>query len=156
MAHGRDFPCIVGPVRDGRMIVLNAQQLQRLAESLLRLERQLEEAGADASHVREGLDEVASRVGVHLQIARLASPDTLLGVVSPGERKDSGKLWAVGEVLYLDGVRALAEGDPVEARGSWEKARLLLEHVEPGLDLPDDAASPRERVRDLDQWLRDR
>lgn len=131
------------------MIILNAQQLQRLSETLLRLERQLEAEGGDASHVQEGLEEVASRAGVHLEIARLAAPGTLLEVASPGERKDHGKLWAVGEVLYLDGVRALAEGEAQEARDRLEKARVLLEPVDPGLDLPDDHTPPPERLREI-------
>lgn len=135
------------------MIVLNAQQLQRLAESLLRLERLLELEGGDASHVEEGLEEVAGRLGVHLEIARLAAPETLLEVVSPGERKDAGKLWAVGEVLFLDGVRALAEGEETAAREQWEKARVLLREVHEGIRLPEGTTPPSRRVREIDEML---
>lgn len=135
------------------MIVLNAQQLQRLAESLLRLERHLEAEGGDASHVEEGLEDVARRVGVHLEIARLAAPGTLADVASPGERKDHGKLWAVGEVLHLDGLRALAEGKPQEASERLEKARFLLEQVDSGLDLPAGYPPPADRLRTIEELL---
>jgi hypothetical protein len=128
------------------MIVLNAQQLQRLAESLLRLERLLEAEGGDTGVIREGLDEAAHRMGVHLAVVRLADAGTLLQLHGPGSGGDPGKLWATAEILFLDGLRARAEGHVGEAERRLETAMALFQEVEAGLALPDISPSPDRRV----------
>ncbi len=128
------------------MIVLNAQQLQRLAESLLRLERLLEAEGGDTGVIREGLDEAAHRMGVHLAVVRLADAGTLLQVHGPGSGGDPGKLWATAELLFLDGLRARAEGHLGEAERRIETALALFQEVDPGLVLPELSPSPQRRV----------
>ena len=128
------------------MIVLNAQQLQRLAESLLRLERLLEAEGGDTGVIREGLDEAAHRMGVHLAVVRLADAGTLLQVHGPGSGGDPGKLWATAELLFLDGLRARAEGHLGETERRIETALALFQEVDPGLVLPELSPSPQRRV----------
>lgn len=130
------------------MFVLNAQQLQRLAESLLRLERLLENEGGDPGMVREGLDEAAHRMGVHLDVVRLADVDTLLLMHGPGRGGDAGKLWAVAEILYMDGLVAHAEGHLQDARARLTTAARLYDALPTGLDLPEGAVPPADR-RDL-------
>ena len=129
------------------MIVLNAQQLQRLAESLLRLERLLEAQGGDPPEIREGLEEAAHRMAVHLEVVRLADPDTLLGMHGPGSGGDPAKLWAMAELLFLDGLVCRAEGNHHEALARIETALALFPEVDPGLDLPESAPAPAERIR---------
>lgn len=128
------------------MIILNAQQLQRLAESLLRLERMLEAEGGDASRIEEGLEEVAARLGAHLEIVRMADPGTLLAVLDPEGRGDTGKLWAAAEILYLDGLLAGAEGRPEAARERMERAAFLYRRLAPDARLPEGVAAPEERL----------
>jgi hypothetical protein len=135
------------------MIVLNAQQLQRLAEALLRLQRLLEAEGGDASGVEEGLEEVAARLRVHLEMVRLADRGTLMEVLAPGGDPDHGRLWAVGELLFLDGLRAAAEAKVGEALDRLEKAELLLGSVDPAVRLPERATEPRARLREIEALL---
>jgi len=135
------------------MIVLNAQQLQRLAESLLRLERLLEAEGGDTGVIREGLDEAAHRMGVHLAVVRLADAGTLLQMHGPGSGGDPGKLWATAELLFLDGLRARAEGNLGEAERRIETALALLQEVDAGLALPELSPSPQWRVEQARRLL---
>lgn len=136
------------------MIFFKAQRLQRLAEQLMELQRRLEAGGGDATHIREGLEEAARRMGADLDIIRLAHPDTVREVLNPGGGGDPGKIWAVGEILYLDGLRALAEGEEVEAEESLRKARRLLGSLAPDISLPDGATSPDVRLAELEELLR--
>ena len=135
------------------MIVLNAQQLQRLAESLLRLERLLEAEGGDTGVIREGLDEAAHRMGVHLAVVRLADAGTLLQMHGPGSGGDPGKLWATAELLFLDGLRARAEGCLGEAERRIETALALFQEVDAGLALPELSPSPQRRVEQARRLL---
>jgi hypothetical protein len=128
------------------MIVLNAQQLQRLAEALLRLERLLEAEGGDPGAIREGLEEAAHRMGVHLAVVRLADAGTLLRLHGPGSGGDPAKLWATAEILFLDGIRARAEGERSDARSRIRTALALFREVDPGLELPKASPTPGERT----------
>jgi hypothetical protein len=132
------------------MIILNAQQLQRLAESLLRVERMLEAAGADATRIEEGLEEVAGRLGVHLDIVRMADPATLVAVLDPEGRGDAGKLWAAAEILFLDGLLALAREGRTAALGRMERARFLYGRVSPYAKLPHGTVPPSERLQEIE------
>lgn len=135
------------------MIVLNAHQLQRLAEAMLRLERLLEAEGGDPAVVREGLEEEAHRMGVHLEVVRLADPETLLQMHGPEGGGDPGKLWAIAELLYLDGLRARAEGHDVESDQRFETALNLFSRTDPGLEIPEGYPTPEERMDEAGRLL---
>lgn len=127
------------------MFIVNAQKLQSLAESLLRLERLLEREGGDPGTIREGLDEAAHRMGVHLDVVRLADLDTLLLMHGPAGGGDAGKLWAMAEILYMDGLVARAEGREPDAQARFRTAARLYAELPPGLEIPDGAVPPAER-----------
>jgi hypothetical protein len=132
------------------MIILNAQQLQRVAEMLQQVERRQEAGGGEAHLVEEGLQEVAIRTGVELGILRVATADTLLGVLGPEGTGDPGKLWLAAEILRLEWRRARAAGDDAPATGDLrEKALRLYEAVDPKLLLPRGSVTPKERIREL-------
>ncbi len=136
------------------MIFFKAQRLQRLAEQLMELQRRLASEGGDTTHIREGLEELAHRVGVDLDIVRLAAPETVLEVITAGGSGDPGKIWVVGEILFLDGLRALAEGQDQTAHGVLVSASKLLRALESrSVALPDGAIPPEERLRQLEELL---
>lgn len=135
------------------MVFFKAQRLQELARLLLQLQRRLEAGGGEATHIREELEDVAQRVGVDLAIVRLASPDTVVEVLTPGGGGDPGKIWAVGEVLFLDGLRAAAEGDAQGTREALERAQRLFQALPKGVRLPPEAATPRERLQRIGKLL---
>lgn len=133
------------------MIVLNAQQLQRLAEVHLRVERLQEREGGDASQVREELEDVARRMRADLEVVRLLDPPSLVDILSPGDGTSSGRLWAAAELLFLDGIVARAEGRETEAEGRLAKARFLYGHLGTDFDIPEDMPPPDARLRRIDE-----
>jgi hypothetical protein len=141
------------------MVLLKAQRLQQLAEKLGQIENrlargggELEEAGEEMeAELEEELEEAAALTGVELEAVRWLDGPTLLRTLSPGGRPDPGRFWTAAEVLYLDALRAEAEGDPATADRRFRKARLLYERAgESGsLELPDGAVPPEERLEVL-------
>lgn len=134
------------------MVLLKAQRLQQLAEKLRQIENRLEREGGELTEVREGLEEAAARTGVDLETVRALDGPTLEMTLSPGGRPDPGRFWAVAEVLYLDGLQARARGHAAAER-RLEKARRIYEAGAGGLDLPDDAARPDDRLRRIEELL---
>lgn len=132
------------------MIVLNAHQLQQLAERLQEIERRQEAGGGETHVIEEGLEEVAERVGVHLEMLRITAPETIVEVLAPGGGGDPGKLWVVAELLHRDWRlhRRLGETDAAEDRR--RKALLLYERVQEDAALPEGAPEPEDRMAELE------
>lgn len=132
------------------MFIRNPEQLRRLAETLLRVERLAEAGGSDAHLAREGLREVARRMAVHLEVVRLADEATLLQILDPGGDGNEERFWAAAEVLFLDGILARAEGREADALDRLGKARILYERVGTGLILPDEVPDPAGRIQQIE------
>lgn len=130
--------------------MITAREFARLAGLLGRIEGLIEARGGDPAAVREKLAEAVERVGVDLDVVCLLEPDTVAAILAPG---GAGKLWGVAEVLYLEGILALAEEREPEAADRLERARRLYEHLEAGLDLPEGIPSPEERLRQIGSLL---
>jgi hypothetical protein len=107
------------------------RMIERLGQMLIRL-RKLIAGGADAENVGDELRNIARVGAVDIDIARLASRDTLLMFVAPEGEVEPTRCWLLAELLYLDGLQARAEGRDGDARSSFEKAVSLFELVEPG------------------------
>lgn len=131
------------------MTLLKAQRMQQLAEKLREIESRLERESGDLTEIREGLEEAAARTGVEIETVRRLDARTLEMALSPGGRPDPGRFWVVAEILFLDGLRARAEGDPDAAGRRLEKARRLYERVGTGLQVPDDSAGPGRRLEEI-------
>lgn len=129
------------------MLHLNIHKIHRISETLQRLEAQIEREGGDAPTIREDLEDVARRMGLQLDVLRLADARTLHEVLAPG---GSGRLWAAAEILYLNGLLVRARGRPDEAEARLVKSRFLFGRVDADLELPEGASSPAERVREID------
>ncbi len=136
------------------MIFFKAQQMQQLAELLLELERSLEREGGEPPHeLVQRLDVEARNTGIPLDLLRLSHPDTLEEILAPGGSGDPGRMWGAAELLYLDGLLALAEGDSDQAADRLGKAERLYRRVEPGLELPEGAVPLEERRAALRELL---
>lgn len=129
------------------MVLLKAQRLQRLARKLGEIEERLEREGGEPKELRRGLEDAAARAGVELETARRLDGSTLVRALSPGGRPDPGRFWAVAEVLYLDGLGALARGEEPAAASRLEKARALYRRAAgASLELPEGTPTPEERA----------
>lgn len=153
------------------MVLLKAQRLQRLAEKLGRIESRLARASGEVEEAEAGetgagaaaggeapaaepeveLEDAAARAGVELETLRRLDGATLERALSPGGRPDPGGLWAAAELLYLDAVRARAECQADLARRSLDKAARLYRRLGDGLELPEGATPPAERLAAIEE-----
>lgn len=140
------------------MVLMKAQRLQRLAEKLGRIESRL--AGAEGEleavdAVEDELREAAARTGVELTAVRRLDAATLERALWAGGQPDPGRLWTAAEVLRLDALRADRKSEPAVAEDRLRKARRLYARAAEtaGLELPADAPSPAERLREVDERL---
>lgn len=135
------------------MPLFHTDKFQRLAELEARVQKAIEEAGAGGlDRAEEELDRVAGTAGFDLPAARLLDADTLEAVLAPGDgAEDAGRIWLAAETLRVDGLVAAAEGREGDARDRLEKARRLYRRVPGELRLPDAAATPRERLAELER-----
>lgn len=130
-------------------MLIRSQKFQRMAEKLARVERMTEREGGEREELRKPLEEALRGVGVELATARLMDRETLARALEG----DPARLWGVAEALYLDGVLAGAEGDEPRAEARLRKALALYGRLEPGLELPDEAAAPAERIEEIEARL---
>lgn len=155
------------------MVFFKAQQMQRLAELLQRIQKAIEGEGG-LLKAEEDLRELAREVGLDLEIARMADGPTLEAVLTGGGEDTESRRWLAAEVLFLDGMLALeraeraapeeeprepgardgASADAVSARAgsadAWDrlaKARYLYLTLPDALDLPRAAVEPEGRLR---------
>jgi len=142
------------------MVLLKAQRLQQLAEKLGQIENRLAGAGGEVEPERteRELEQAAALTGVELEAVRWLDGRTLVRTLSPGGRPDPGRFWTVAEVLYLDALRAEAEGEKTVAVKRFRKAHRLFDRVREfgSLELPEGAVSPGDRVAGIEERLEGR
>jgi len=124
--------------------------IEQAARALAALFKQVvggEVVGQDA---RDEVDKVLAGIGLDLDLALRASPDTLeLMIASTGE-VDPTRTWVLAESLYVFALGAEADGDVAGARAAFERAGRLYALLEPGAafyGLPEAGARVRE-IRD--------
>lgn len=130
-------------------MLIRSKKFQQMAEKLQRVAASVEREGGETVELRGRLEEALQAVGVDVDAARLLDAETLARALA----SDAGKLWSVAEALYLEGLLARAEGDEERAEARLGKAGVLFSHLEAGLDLPEAAASPEDRLREIERRL---
>jgi hypothetical protein len=73
------------------------------------------------------LAQVARQAGADLQLAKGLTGESLLALLSSGAEPDVTRCVLFAEILYVDGLRAEADGAAGEAHDSFAKALLLFE-----------------------------
>ena len=106
--------------------------IEQIGAAMIRL-RQMILGGAAASEtIRLEFQSIARSAGVDLEMARLATPDTLISLISVGGEVNPSRAWFTAELLYLDALDAETSGDTPRARLSYQKALGLFALLEPG------------------------
>lgn len=101
-----------------RQIELLGAMLRRIFEMI---------AGGHTARAGSELAQVARQAGVDLAMAQGLTGESLLAVLSVGAEPDVTRCVLFGQILYVDGLRAEADGAIEEARASFAKALLLFE-----------------------------
>lgn len=130
-------------------MLIRSKKFQQMAEKLQRVQASMEREGGETLELRGRLEEALQAVGVDVEATRLLDAGTLARALA----SDPGKLWGVAEATYLEGRLAGSEGDRERARSRLRKAAVLFRALDPGVGLPDAAARPDERVRQIEARL---
>ena len=126
--------------------------IEQLGQALIRVRKMiLGEAPDGGARVDDELRLVGRRAGVDLDIARAATPETLLLLVAPTGEADPGRCWVLAEMLYLDGMQAEAEGRAAAALASYDKAARLFRILEPGGAFLTGWPEAGERLREIEE-----
>ncbi len=129
------------------------RMIEQLGQALIRVRKMIAGEEVPAGRVEDELRQVGRRGGVNLDVARAATPETLLLLVAPTGEPDPGRCWVLAEMLYLDALNAETEGRPAAALVSYDKALRLYRLVEPGGAFLTGWPEAGERVREIQARL---
>jgi len=107
------------------------RQIEALGQLLIAIRKMILGGEADGAAVETRLREASGKVGMDLELARAATPETLRMLIAPTGEIEPGRCWLLAETLYLDGIRARLTGDPGHALDSLGKARMLFSLLKP-------------------------
>lgn len=124
--------------------------IEQLGQALLRVRKMITGKEVATGRVDEELRLIGRRAGVDLDIARVATPETLLLLAAPTGEPDPGRCWVLGEMLLLDALGAEAEGRDAAALAAYDKAVRLFRMIEPAGAFLTGWPEAAERVREIE------
>lgn len=107
------------------------RMIEQIGQALIRLRKLITGEAASPDEVDGELRSTARAIGVDLDLARLATGDTLVMLVSDAGAVDPMRCWLLAETLFLDGLAADTAQDAGRARLSYEKALQLFALIRP-------------------------
>jgi hypothetical protein len=107
------------------------RMIERLGQMLIQLRKQLL-GQVDRERFDEGLNAIARTGSVDIEVARLATADTLVMLVAQSGEVEPSRCWLLAELLFLDGLQARAEERDADMHDRFEKALRLFTLIEPG------------------------
>jgi hypothetical protein len=127
------------------------RMIEQIGAALARLREMIVGGTASPDMIQSELRTTGRGVGVDLDMARMASADTLADLVSVGGEVNPTRCWLTAELLFLDALEAEVSGDADAAWSSYDKALRLFSLLKPGggfiIGWPE-AATRVEEVRD--------
>jgi hypothetical protein len=107
------------------------RMIERLGQMLIQLRKKLV-GQVDSERFDEELNAIARTGSVDIEVARIATADTLVMLVAQSGEVEPSRCWLLAELLYLDGLQARAEERTDDMRDRFEKALRLFSFIEPG------------------------
>ena len=129
--------------------------IEQLGAALAALRRRILGRKVDASKIRDELGGLAGQAGFDLELLRGFSGETLHMLVSPTGEVEPARCWLMAELLYLDGLQALAEDRRENGGASLEKAHLLFGLIEPAGGMLVGFPEAAERAREIERLLQE-
>ncbi|HSW28493.1 MAG TPA: hypothetical protein VLH75_03270 [Longimicrobiales bacterium] len=127
--------------------------IEQLGAALASLRRRILGRQEESGALQGELTRLAGQAGFDLELLRALSGETLHMLVSPTGEVEPARCWLMAELLYLDGLQALAEERADDAQASLGKARLLFGLVEPGGGMLVGFPEAAERGREIEVIL---
>jgi len=122
--------------------------IERFGRALTALRDRILKRSAASDVTMSEIQEIAEAAGLDLGVARNLDPTMLLMWLAPSGAPDPGRLWLMAELLYLEGLRGMAEG-AVSWRGDLERALVILESLPPEWRPGEPFASAGERASEI-------
>jgi len=129
--------------------------IEQMGAALVALRNRILRRSATPQQIHDELAGLAGRSGFDMDLLRGFSGETLRMLVSPTGEVEPARCWLMAELLYLDGLQALEEGRDEGAREGLAKARLLFSLIEPGGGMLVGLPEAAERIREIDDLVRD-
>ena len=106
--------------------------IEQIGAAMVRLRQMILGGSAAAETIRLEFQSIARSAGIDLEMARLASPETLVALISVGGEVNPSRAWFTAELLYLDALDAETSGHNERGRLSYQKALALFTLLQPG------------------------
>lgn len=128
--------------------------IEQLGAALIQLRKAILGKGVEESEAENVLRRSAAGVGMDLELARVASPDSLHAMIAPTGEVDPMRAWLMGETLLTDALHQRSMGRTRMAVGALSRARVLFSLVGKGAFL---AGYPEagERIDEIDGLMRE-
>jgi hypothetical protein len=127
------------------------RQIEILGQFLVAIRKMILGGEADGASVEARLQEVSSKGGMELSLARAATPETIRLLIAPTGDVEPGRCWLLAETLYLDGLQAQLTGHEDRALDSFAKARMLFSLLMPMGAFLVGFPEAAERIREIDE-----
>ena len=108
---------------------------------------------ADPTEIQEELAAVAGKAGFDMEMLRGFDGATLHMFVSQTGEIEPARCWIMAELLYMDGMQALAEERHGDGRTSLAKAALLFGLIEPGGGMLVGLPEAADRLKEIEAAL---
>lgn len=108
------------------------RMIEQIGQALIRIRMMILGGTASAEAIEGELQTTARGFGVDLDMARMATADTLVLLISTGGEVDPSKCWILAELLFLDALESEARGNIEAAATSFDKALQLFSLLRPG------------------------
>ena len=126
--------------------------IEQIGRILIALRKRIMGQPSDVGDIENAFRTLAGHAGIDLEVARRATPETLVLLTSP--QFEPTRCWTLAELLYLDGLNAQTEGRIDDARSSYEKALRLFAFVQPGGALLLGWPEAADRIAEIEERLR--
>ena len=108
------------------------RQIEMLGQILIALRNRILGREIDGPEATQELQDVVRKVGIDMDMLRLATPDTLAMLAAPTGDVEPGRCWLMAEALYVDGLTCELEERREDALNSLDKAARLFSLLKPG------------------------
>lgn len=134
------------------------RQIEMLGQILIALRNRILGRKIDGPEAMQELQSVVRKVGIDMEMLRVATPDTLAMLAAPTGEVEPGRCWLMAEALYLDGLTCELEERREDALNALDKAVRLFSLLEPGgvylVGFPE-ASERLDEIRDRIRTLED-
>ena len=130
------------------------RMIEQMGAMLVALRKMIVGREIGLGDAEDRLRSVTGKIGLDLEVARVATAETLELMIAPTGEVEPGRCWLLAESLHLDGLNGVRAGVREEAWASLEKALRLYSLLEPGRALSFELPEAGERMAEIRSILK--